>query len=1075
MFDAATAALLRSAPVVPGLDPDDIPALLTRHYADLVSARLRGIPESGEDSEDPWSLERVADTYEIVASLQLESETRRASSFVAATAQQILARRNLAIEPTYSSLPAIDRDQVDPAIAAAVLFLVAEQYADANEAASLIRTEREGQLYEATILAEHVADLARGQLRAILERGGRWRRRRRYADLEERALAALLEALATGIEILASRFLDAPIPDAASGRFAGHRDAFLRVIGLSTETAEQTAASLGSELLMTYAGPHHLASLLLSACDAVGDAALITIPPPNGADTNIWSKWLRYRAEKFPFVWPNHRQAVEKEFHETGKSSVVVLPTGAGKTTISSLKMAGALACHKKVVFLAPTHALVDQLTEDLREMFPQDLLGSVVSSDFDRLFQIDAQFEEIEVMTPERCLAMLSFVPDAFQDVGLLVFDECHLLSPESGKIRRALDSMLCILGFNHIAPEADLLFMSAMLKNSAEFASWIHDLTGRQTVCVDLLWKPSRQARGVITYNATELKGACRRAVKKQSELDAKAAKKSQSLRVGAARELVAYPWAIWGLQHNWLAEDVAHYVTSKLADQPVQLAGNIRYGSLRITPNANQVAASLAIAAANNGIKSIVFVNTKQDAVTVAKTIANELSGEVSATEAEKERWQALEVEVGGLEHAVLSGPALAVPHNSAMLRLERDLSERMFKRTDGAKAIVATPTLAQGLNLPAHLAILAGDKRADTEKGGREDLEAHEILNAAARAGRAGHLANGLVLLIPEPMISFFDENSIEEDAINKLRSILPEDDRCVVISDPLEVVLDRLMAGDSLDADVRYTINRMAVLRESVESEELTPLFDLHKSFGAFASRAHDAGQAFDEKLDALKLAIAEGVQGDVDSTLAMLASQSGLSVDLLQRLRKRVQADAGKLPVSVSDWITWVIVWLSEDDEARNWLLLDIRGNVLAACGVTKKGSEVTSAVLAQLLPGLHAWVSGQSIVEIEVALGGDPCASAPTKRVCPRARELAGSVIPRGISFIMGLVCHVVEGVDPFDQQENLSRQLVESLSVAVRKGFDTPEKLAFSSDNTRILSRVQLHKAWAEQNEIT
>ncbi|TIU14371.1 MAG: hypothetical protein E5W53_30730, partial [Mesorhizobium sp.] len=74
--------------------------------------------------------------------------------------------------------------------------------------------------------------------------------------------------------------------------------------------------------------------------------------------------------------------------------------------------------------------------------------------------FQLDAQLKEIEVMTPERCLAMLSFAPEAFSDVGLLVFDECHLLSPQSGKIRRALDGMLCVLAFNHIAPDADLLF---------------------------------------------------------------------------------------------------------------------------------------------------------------------------------------------------------------------------------------------------------------------------------------------------------------------------------------------------------------------------------------------------------------------------------------------------------------------------------------------------------------------------------------------------------------------------------------------------------------------------------------
>jgi replicative superfamily II helicase len=39
-----------------------------------------------------------------------------------------------------------------------------------------------------------------------------------------------------------------------------------------------------------------------------------------------------------------------------------------------------------------------------------------------------------------------------------------------------------------------------------------------------------------------------------------------------------------------------------------------------------------------------------------------------------------------------------------------------SEQLFRRGDRAKVIVATPTLAQGLNFPALLTVLVGDKRA-----------------------------------------------------------------------------------------------------------------------------------------------------------------------------------------------------------------------------------------------------------------------------------------------------------------------------------------------------------------------
>jgi len=190
---------------MPGLNPANIPALLTRQYANLAAARLRGGDENLDELVAAWSLERLADTYEILTSLTTEDSVRRPAAFVAGTAQQILARRQVI---SAGPRPAnIDRDRVDPSIAAAILFLSAEQYADANEASHAITTSIDGQLYEAEILSENIADLARGRLNEILARSVRWRRAGRHSSLEERALAALLEALITGVELLAANLL----------------------------------------------------------------------------------------------------------------------------------------------------------------------------------------------------------------------------------------------------------------------------------------------------------------------------------------------------------------------------------------------------------------------------------------------------------------------------------------------------------------------------------------------------------------------------------------------------------------------------------------------------------------------------------------------------------------------------------------------------------------------------------------------------------------------------------------------------------------------------------------------------
>src|SRR5262249_32827044 len=98
--------------------------------------------------------------------------------------------------------------------------------------------------------------------------------------------------------------------------------------------------------------------------------------------------------------------------------------------------------------------------------------------------------------------------------------------------------------------------------------------------------------------------------------------------------------------------------------------------------------------------------------------------------------------------------------------------------------------------------------------------------------------------------------------------------------------------------------------------------------------------------------------------------------------------------------------------------------------------------------------------------------LGGEPDGGSLAKQVCPRARELVGNVIPRGFSFVMGLVSHVVEQADPFDTPEDLSRQLIECLGTAMRRGYDTPEKVFFAGDHLAVVSRVLAHELWAQQS---
>lgn len=1063
MFDPTTAQFLRSAPALPNLDPNELPQLLTMHYAELVARRLRRVDgESAEfaQTETDWPLSRIADSYELIVSVQSEPESRRAAAFVAGTAQQILAKD---VAENGMSAPIMDRYQIDPSVSAALLFLAAEQYADAHEAARNIRIEGRSQDYVCTILAEHVRDLASGRFESIIHRADR---RQESFDLsrglEERSTVVLFETLNTGVELFAAEILGLQ-RQAKAIRFEGARSSFEEVLTLSSMSHDKWTSET-PEFITSYPGPRHLSSLLLSAYDGTVAAAVTKLPPPNGADENFWRNWLRHRANGAPFLWPNHRLALAKGFHETGRSAVLVLPTGAGKTTVSCIKIAGVLARGKSVIFIAPTHALVDQLTEDLQLAFPETLNGSMVSSDFDRNFSLGSALGNIEIMTPERCLALLSYAPEVFEDVGLLVFDECHLLSPASN-LRRALDSMFCVLAFNSIAPSADFLFLSAMLKNGEEFAAWIQHLTGRECIFADPLWKPSRQARGVVLYDAKSLKEIKKNAREIQISEDVRKGKKAVNIRTAAERALVCEPYALFGLQHNWLGSASAICTTVKISDSPVALSGKLTARGINLKPNVNVVAGHIAAAGARNGLKGIIFVSSKVSTASTARDISNLLGQAPKATPEELIRWDALKCELGDLKHSLLPEPAAAVPHNAQMIRLERELAERLYRRADGAQVIVATPTLAQGLNLPAHIAILAGDKRSDPEDGEREALEAHEILNAAARAGRAGHLANGVVLLVPEAVLQFKQTTRIESDVVKKLQSVLPEDDRCLTLGDPLEVILDRISTAELLDGDVEYTLNRLATA-VSLSDGEVTAKarFVVQKSFAAFLAEKNGNINEFNAKIGCLNVILSERNVGEDEKLIGELATQSGAPIAVLKSLRQRLLDDIGQLPQTIHGWVSWIVSWLVDDASARNSILGRDRRAILGSSGFKKDGL-LTPAAVQGLETGVHAWIAGAPFCEIEKKLGGDP----DKKLICPQARDLISHVIPLSFSFASGLLARTaISTIEEVANGAATSIAVVECLAIGVRRGFDTPNKIAYADIKRGFSSRVQTHLAF-------
>lgn len=1032
MFDAESARLIRLAPAVADINPQTLPQDLTRAYAQLVALRLRSAePDAGAAAELRHErLLKLAAVYEGVVDSFEDEDHRRGAAFVAATAYQILGRL---VDEDAIDLPLLAPDGIHPNIAAPLLFLIAGQSPDAREAGARLSPPREEPVLIQALI-ESVADLARENLDGILARAERLTGTRPHNanGLVSQTEQTLYGLCWTGLVQMAAAVMGRERPESVFRRFDTPDATFRQVEALSTLPPH--LGEWPALIVNTYAGPRHLARLLQHASRQFMGFGLATLPAPAGVDEALWRPWLKRRAVSKPIIWPNHREAIARGVLEPGKSAVLVLPTGAGKTTLSELKIGATIASGKKVIFLAPTNALVDQLRDDFSRVFATGMGEVIVSADGDlSVIANGPSLSQIEVMTPERLLAMLSFADADVSEVGLVVFDECHLLAPAGGG-SRSLDAMLCLMHAVRRAPDADFLLLSAMLTNGQDLADWIADLTGRPAEFFHDPWKPSRQARGVVIYPQDDINQLGR------------------DLAAGMPRQpnYPATPHAVFGLQQNWSPGRGTDTAVVKLMDETVPLGT----GAWGMTPNANQVAGLLAERATRAGLKTIIFVQQADYAPSTARTISKRLTGPWRLTEAERALVADIAVELG-TGASLVEPQAGAVPHNGDMIPLERRLAESLFRRDDGPSIIIATPTLAQGINLPAQVALLAGDKRVTP--AGRELLEQHELLNAAGRAGRAGFLANGMVLLIPEPVIAFAPGQPAV-NAYNKLLTILPTDDRCVRVEDPIGILLDRIQGG-ATGAEIEYFLNR---LRSGDSAEaDVAAVTLARKSFGAFL--AQRKGLVIDEAVAALERALSE-TPADDDDAGTYVAALTGLPRSAVAVMAARLGNDPAAFPQTIPTWVAWIVDFFKAESAAAAELVGDLDSIKFVVRG-NKSAPAITDAEFDRLGRALSAWIGGRPYSEIEQSLGVAPA----RVRTCKRSRDLVFKVVNRKLYMIATAISELAKRkLVPVADGVIQVPAVLEILPFALRSGFDTPTKTAFHQIRSEIRTRVEAHRRY-------
>lgn len=1053
MFDPVTIDLITRARPLGDLDLEALPQRFTNAFAEIVAARVRlrgvvSLEQRGEAVTELLSeMRRLAAAQELLVATAPDRTDRASAAFVAATAHQLCLMAEFVVVDRDAHFSSINAINADHEICATLLFLIADSQSDAAEMAKRLRRP-EGDLSAESRLVTAIGDLAAGRLRAVIASEVGEDDFDVYdppADSSSGGIAveALLRRLHVGVVQLARELLTA-IADAEVATIRESQRIFAQVRDLCVSPIDNVFDADGPRAVSVFPGPLHIAKLLLAVSGTLVETSLCRVSAPDGVDPGAWWQIIRRAARKRPYLWRNHREALERGYLTKGVSAAVSFPTGGGKSTLAELKVAAALLCGGKVVVLAPTLALVDQTAFSLGNAFKDyDVFGDL---DDEITFSDVLVLPEIIVTTPERCLVLQSMQPEAFADVALVVFDECHLLHPrESDRSRRAIDAMLCILNLTTYAPNADLLLVSAMMQNAEEMAGWVSELTGRPCVPLDLAWKPTRQARGCVAYSAARVTALNELLATEQITATTKGVPKQ------LASQLSAPPFAFFCLRQTWATRNRSDYALMALLDEPVTFASNAakNSGKWYLTPNGNVVAGTIAAAAAEDGLKTLTFVQSTTAAESTVRTFRKLLpKRRVSLTDEEQVWRKIVEEELGGPQHCYLKLDAngqvdgSATSHHGQLLKAERMLHESLFKRRDGVDALFATSTLAQGMNLPSDVVLIAGDSRWDVTDDKFKQLDAHELLNAAGRAGRAGEGGQGFVLVVPSKIIDINDdENTINRHWMS-LQSIFSQSDQCLRIDDPITGLLDRIHLH-AHEGNEDYFLARLPV-GDGDSADEPAKVM-IKRSFAAYKKRREGNEAWIESRIDAA-LKRREELAPKQDFTwLERVAASAGLPYEIVVSLTTLV--NAGAFSGTSTDCMNVIFDWI---EAHPTWLMHLIRPNDIEGLfGKDYREVEGDAAkakvALPQIRPLLTAWMAGKPLCDLERAIG--------TKehliKTCETARHFAVRLVP-DLAFVAGLPARILAAQATASGAAPAIPTIVQTLSGVVRKGCASPEQLA-------------------------
>lgn len=699
------------------------------------------------------------------------------------------------------------------------------------------------------------------------------------------------------------------------------------------------------------------------------------------------------RARSLFELLPPQRAALDEQglLDQASRAVVVDLPTSGGKTTLAEFRILQALnqfdAEHGWVAYVAPTRALVAQLTRRLRqdlgplEVRVEQLSGAVEVDAFEETL-LSAEGEHVPfhvlVSTPEK-LQYVIRNRKVTRPLALVVMDEAQNLEDEE----RGLRIELLLATIKRECTSASFLLLTPFVPNANQVAQWLGGDAHRTISIGTSPWQPNERILGI--YKSVD----------------------DDSVRAG------------------WLLD----FETVTTTPRALHLRGHHQVGPTKPLdiPRSKATGLSMQTGAMAKVFSergtSIAIAGTIPHVWSMARTVAANLQpfDDIPQEVALVQRF--LEAEVSReFELIDMLGRGVGV-HHAGLSDETRALIEWLAE-IGRLRVLCATTTIAQGINFPVASVFLATRKYPY----GKE-MSTRAFWNLAGRAGRVDQESVGVVGLAAgnDPQ----DIKRYVSQAIGALVS------RLVELLDEVErqgrLAELSLIVHNEQWSDFRCYVAHLWAEKRDLDAVLADTEYLLRNTFG-FGTLQANADEKSRRKADALLKATSDYARTIARNPgHAALADATGFAPEGVAAALAGLNQLERKL--TPTDWEPSSLF-----GKGAGSPLHDLIGVMMRIPEIRQLEEIGGEGLTHQRIAGIaQAWVTGRSIHQIadEFFRGEDTTAAITT--TCKAIYRVLGNCGPWGLSALSKL------GISEFDQLTDEQKRKINTLPAMVYHGVQT------------------------------